>query len=150
MTLTREALINLANHLDVARMQANDIQATALETRVYTDVVNALKDTLVLITGDRERAEKVYQSILDGNTAERALEWEQGVLDAQAPSGPKFPDVQVQLSGEDGNAFFIVGRVRKALERAGHREAAVEFFNEALSGDYDHVLQTCMIYVEVL
>jgi hypothetical protein len=62
---------------------------------------------------------------------------------------PKFPDVTVQLTGEDGNGFFIAGRVRKALERAGHREAAAEFFKEALSGDYDHLLQTAMAYVDV-
>jgi hypothetical protein len=62
---------------------------------------------------------------------------------------PKFPDVTVQLTGEDGNGFFIAARVRKALERAGHREAAAEFFDEALSGDYDHLLQTAMKYVDV-
>lgn len=62
----------------------------------------------------------------------------------------KFPDVTVQLTGEDGNGFFIVARVRKALERAGHREAAAEFFTEATSGDYNHLLQTALDYVEVL
>jgi hypothetical protein len=143
----REALINLANHLDVARMQANDIEDTALKTRVYVDIVNALKDTLVLITGDQERAEKVYASILDGNTAERALEWEAG--ERENPTGPKFPDVQVQLTGEDGNAFFIIGRVSQALRRAGHGEVIQEFQNEAMSGDYNHVLQTVMRWVEV-
>jgi hypothetical protein len=61
----------------------------------------------------------------------------------------KFPDVQVQLTGEDGNAFVIIGRVSNALKRAGHREAASEFMTEAMSGDYDHVLQTCMAYVDV-
>jgi hypothetical protein len=62
---------------------------------------------------------------------------------------PKFPDVTVQLTGEDGNAFFIIGAVSKALKRAGHSEAAAEFQAEAMSGDYDHVLQTCMDYVDV-
>lgn len=61
----------------------------------------------------------------------------------------KFPDVTVQLTGQDGNAFVIVSRVRSALERAGHRDAAKEFFGEALSGDYDHVLQTCIDWVDV-
>ena len=36
-------------------------------------------------------------------------------------NGPKFPDVNVPLAGEDGNAFAILGRVRKALRRAGKR-----------------------------
>lgn len=60
----------------------------------------------------------------------------------------KFPDVHVQLTGENGNAFAIIGAVKKALERAGHREAAAEFMTEAMSGDYDHLLQTAMAYVE--
>lgn len=72
------------------------------------------------------------------------------ILPAEAATtGPKFPGVSVQLTGEDGNAFFIASRVRTALDRAGHKDAAVEFFNEALSGDYDHLLQTAMKYVDV-
>lgn len=62
---------------------------------------------------------------------------------------PLYPGVEVQLTGEDGNAFTIVARVRRALERAGHRDAGATFFDEALAGDYDHVLQTCFKYVSV-
>jgi hypothetical protein len=62
---------------------------------------------------------------------------------------PKFPDVTVRLTGEDGNAFFILGKVQQALRRAGHGDAAQEFYTEATSGDYDHLLQTAMRYVDV-
>ena len=63
---------------------------------------------------------------------------------------PKFPDISVQLDGEDGNAFFILGRVRQAMKRAGcTAEEMTEFSNEAMSGDYDHLLQTVMEWVEV-
>ena len=58
-------------------------------------------------------------------------------------------DVVVQLSGEDGNAFFIIGRVSKALRRAGHEDLVEAFREEAMSGDYDHVIQTAMAYVDV-
>ena len=34
----------------------------------------------------------------------------------------KFPDVEVKLLGEDGNAFGIVSKVRKALERRYQRD----------------------------
>ncbi len=62
---------------------------------------------------------------------------------------PKF-DIEVQLSGEDGNAFFIIGRVTKALKRAGATpEQVKEFTTDVMSGDYDHVLQTCMKWVNV-
>ena len=56
-------------------------------------------------------------------------------------------DVHVDLIGEDGNAFAIMGRVSKALKRAGHKDLADEYFTEATSGDYDHLLQTTMKYV---
>lgn len=64
--------------------------------------------------------------------------------------GPVHPDVEVQLSGEDGNGFVIASRVRSSLERAGYRDDAKTFFDEALSGDYDHLLQTAMKWVAVL
>lgn len=57
--------------------------------------------------------------------------------------------IKVKLTGTDGNAFAIIGAVRKALKRGGHGDLVEEFTKEATSGDYDHVLQTCMKYVEV-
>lgn len=59
------------------------------------------------------------------------------------------PDVKVKLVGTDGNAFAIIGAVRKAMKRAGHGDRVEEFTKEATSGDYDHVLQTCMKWVDV-
>lgn len=59
----------------------------------------------------------------------------------------KYPHVHVKMVGEDGNAFSILGRVSKAMKRAGLRAEAEEFLTEATSGDYDHLLQTCMIWV---
>jgi hypothetical protein len=35
------------------------------------------------------------------------------------PTQPRYPDIQVQLSGQDGNAFAILGRTAGALRRAG-------------------------------
>ena len=61
----------------------------------------------------------------------------------------KFPDVTVKLVGEDGNAFAIIGAVTRALKRAGHVEAAKECQHEMMSGDYNHLLQTAMEYVNV-
>lgn len=62
----------------------------------------------------------------------------------------KFPEIQVQLTGEDGNAFAIIGRVSRALKRAGHGDLVNEFQDEAMSGDFDHLLQTAVAWVEVL
>lgn len=72
--------------------------------------------------------------------------------ESQTPTeseGPKFPEVYVQLTGQDGNGFGVASRVRMALERAGHKDAARECFDEMLSGDYDHLLATAMRWVAV-
>ena len=62
----------------------------------------------------------------------------------------RFPEVSVQLTGEDGNAFAILSKVQKALRRGGASgEAIDEFMTEARSGDYDHLLQTAMRWVAV-
>lgn len=58
-------------------------------------------------------------------------------------------DAVVQLTDEDGNAFGILGRVRRAITRSNHPELADAFLTEATSGDYDHLLRTCMRYVTV-
>ena len=57
-------------------------------------------------------------------------------------------DVRVRLVGEDGNAFAILGRASKALKRAGLVDVADEFMGEATSGDYNHLLETVLKYVE--
>lgn len=60
----------------------------------------------------------------------------------------KYPHVHVQLIGEDGNAFSILGRVTRAMKRAGvERFKTDEFIAEATSGDYDHLLRTVMSWV---
>ena len=62
----------------------------------------------------------------------------------------KHPEIEVQLTGEDGNAFAILGNVRKALRQGGvPKDEIVEFTAEATAGDYDHLLQTVMTWVEV-
>jgi len=62
----------------------------------------------------------------------------------------KYPNIKVQLSGEDGNAFAIMGRVGKALRRAKVSQEEIEkYYEESKSGDYDNLLQTAMRWVEV-
>lgn len=56
------------------------------------------------------------------------------------PPTVAYPGVVVRLVGEDGNGFFIISRVRRALERGGFKEAGREFFERAMECDYDGVL----------
>ena len=58
---------------------------------------------------------------------------------------PTHANIHVQLSDEDGNAFSIMARARKAARRGGMDAVDIEAFTaEATSGDYDHLLQTVM------
>lgn len=59
-------------------------------------------------------------------------------------------DVTVKLIGEDGNAFFIIGRVASKLRSAGYVDEAERFTSQAFAADsYDRVLQLVMQYVNV-
>lgn len=63
---------------------------------------------------------------------------------------PRYPDVEVELTGQDGNAMVIIGAVRRALRRAGaSQEELTAFTAEATRGDYDNVLATAMRWVVV-
>lgn len=60
------------------------------------------------------------------------------------------PKTRVKLVGEDGNAFAILGRCQRAARAAKWtpRQLAT-FMHAAQSGDYDHLLQTVMLWFEV-
>lgn len=62
----------------------------------------------------------------------------------------KEPKPTVKLLGKDGNAFMIMGIVTKALRRAGASSKHIEKYKkEAMSGDYNNLLQITMTYVDV-
>jgi hypothetical protein len=67
---------------------------------------------------------------------------------------PKYPDIVVPMLGEDGNAFAVMGRAKRAIQRSGldreeRKRVLDEYMAEAMSGDYDHLLATTMDYFEV-
>ena len=53
------------------------------------------------------------------------------------------------LVGVDGNAFSVMGYVAKALKREGLRDKVDEMRKKAMSGDYNHLLITCMDYLDM-
>jgi hypothetical protein len=62
----------------------------------------------------------------------------------------RHPEVTVQLTGTDGSASAVMGQVQRALRDAGVPQREVDQFRlEATSGDHDHLLQTCMHWVDV-
>lgn len=59
-------------------------------------------------------------------------------------------DVEVQLTGENGNAFAIIGAVSRGLKRAGYREDAARWVTEAMDSEsYDALLALAMRTVVV-
>lgn len=57
----------------------------------------------------------------------------------------KYPHIEVQLLGEDGNTFAILASCARAGREAGlDRDELARFRKEATSGDYDHLLQTAL------
>lgn len=70
------------------------------------------------------------------------------VLVPNTNGGVRYPAVHVKLVGSNGNAFAIMGKVSQAMRRAGVSSSEVSSFTkEAMSGDYDNLLQTCMRWV---
>ena len=62
----------------------------------------------------------------------------------------KYPSVRVRLTGTDGNAYAILGKVETALLRYGiSKDACDEFITEATSGSYEELLATCARWVTV-
>lgn len=58
--------------------------------------------------------------------------------------------LKLKLTGEDGNAFFILGRANRVWLKAGNSQDEWDKIQEeATSGDYNHLLQTMMKYFEV-
>lgn len=63
----------------------------------------------------------------------------------------KFPNVTVDLTSMDGNAFALIGGTTRAMRRAGVSADDVDAFrDEALASEsYDQVIQTIMRTVNV-
>ncbi|NBU69960.1 MAG: hypothetical protein EBS53_00700 [Bacteroidetes bacterium] len=63
---------------------------------------------------------------------------------------PRYPDVVVQLTGEDGNAFAILGRCQRAAKQAKlDPNLIAQFREDATHGDYSHLLATCQAWFTV-
>lgn len=64
-------------------------------------------------------------------------------------NGEVFDKPGVTLIGESGNAFAVIGKCMTALKEETTIEIAKQFQSEAMSGDYDHVLQTATKYCDI-
>lgn len=57
--------------------------------------------------------------------------------------------VKMQLAGQDGNAFSLLGAFRRTAIRQGWTsEEVAKVVDEAMQGDYDHLLRTLISNTE--
>ncbi len=65
-------------------------------------------------------------------------------------SEPKYSEITGRLAGENGNAFYILGKCLSAIRRANiPKEEQDEFYRQATAGDYNNLLITCMEWFNV-
>lgn len=64
----------------------------------------------------------------------------------------KYPNIKflIERSGPSGNAFWIIGKIRKEMVKNGVPAGIIaNFINESTSGDYEHLLSVCQEYVDL-
>lgn len=102
---------------------------------------------LVNVYGDEDGDNEEDLPCFEGNPAG---ELDEGMEVRDDVEDVKYPEVEVVLSGEDGNAYSIMGKVRLALRHARVSAEEIETFTkECMESDYDNLLATCMRWVMV-
>jgi hypothetical protein len=72
------------------------------------------------------------------------------IIEWAAKQGSENMKPTVKLTGNDGNAFVILGSCHLAGKKAGwNKEKLKEFSDKATSGDYNHLLRTACEYFDV-
>lgn len=57
---------------------------------------------------------------------------------------------ELKIIGMDGNAFSIIAKARRAAKKAGWTSDEISSFcEEAMDGDYGHLLSTTMKHFDV-
>jgi len=57
---------------------------------------------------------------------------------------------RLNLVGQDGNAFAVLGLARRAAKKAEWSQEKIDaFLQEAMAGNYDNLLATCMKHFNV-
>ncbi len=93
--------------------------------------------------GRRTRRGALRQPQLQGHRPARQNQ------EGETMNTPK-TDIRVRLTGEDGNIFFILGRVREALRRGGRLDLVPEMTAAVTSSrSYEDALARIMEYVIV-
>lgn len=69
----------------------------------------------------------------------------------QTVAAPAVTEVKIKAPKglwKDGNAFAVLGKMRRALIDAGFPEAAKKYVEDAMSGSYSHLLAVTQSYLK--
>jgi len=55
--------------------------------------------------------------------------------------------IVIDLTGPEGNAFYLMGIVRNTFNRSGAPELGNSIVEEMMKGDYEHLLKTFDLYL---
>ena len=53
----------------------------------------------------------------------------------------------IDLSGPQGNAFYLLGVVKKTFRQSGAPDLGESIANEMMKGDYEHLVKTFDLYL---
>ena len=57
--------------------------------------------------------------------------------------------MRYSLVGVDGNAFAIMGYTSRVLKDVGRSGLVNDMYDKAMEGDYNHLIQVCMYYIDM-
>ena len=113
--------------------------------RCQNPLLDAAAAAFPEFVGDEEEPERADEE--DDDEEDDDEEDDHGI---DMSARPICPEVSFNLVGEDGNAFAILGRAKRAMKDAGiPKEVMDKFTAEAMSGDYDFLLETCIKWFNV-
>ena len=53
----------------------------------------------------------------------------------------------IDLTGPQGNAFYLIGVVKQTFRRSGAPELGDQIVEEMMNGDYEHLVKTFDLYL---
>jgi hypothetical protein len=70
--------------------------------------------------------------------------------DKKTTTERRHPEVTVELIGNDGTAFAVLAACKRAARKGGVSDEEIgRFYDEALAGNYEHLLATAMRWFNV-
>ena len=165
-SLVEAALIEATPYRSIAASarDINDfgVRATVIDDRLDAAIAKVVDPEDANFGYVKQEVLRDFRLAFNASKVKRESEWERKALlqkqvistlqrtasaadDALNANGP----IRVELVGQDGNAFAIMGRIQRAGRNQGwSAEALDDLFDQMKSGDYNNLLRVAMTYCE--